>query len=181
MSQAKTRTQSNRVHIGLAISDLDAAILFYSALFDLYPSKVRPGYAKFEVREPALNLTLNVSSGPLGPRNVSEHFGIEVSGPEGVRALAARLARSGLRPREEFGVTCCYAVQDKVWVSDPDGNQWEIFVVLESEGVERSSPQSACCDAKGAGQTIQRDGEENACCARDEESQSREGARQSCC
>ena len=113
-------------HVSLNVSDIDASVAFYEQLFDVTVSKRKPGYAKFDLQAPSLNLSL--VQGPRTGINAS-HFGIQVGGSQDVQAAAQRLARAGLSTRSEEQTTCCYAVQDKVWVQDPDGNAWEVFVV----------------------------------------------------
>ncbi|HZU72495.1 MAG TPA: ArsI/CadI family heavy metal resistance metalloenzyme [Acidimicrobiales bacterium] len=117
----------SRVQLALNVSDLDSAIRFYSKLFATAPAKVRPGYANFAIAEPPLKLVLIEGGGESGTLN---HLGVEVETPELVGAAQARLAGEGLATATEDGVTCCYAVQDKVWVDSPDGTPWEIYTVL---------------------------------------------------
>ena len=126
-----------RLHISLNVRDLEESSRFYEILLGAPPAKRRPGYAKFEPAAPALNLALNqVAGSPSGESRVS-HLGLEVESRGAVREAAARLARAGLATREEEDVTCCYAVQDKVWVRDPDGNDWEVFTVTDADAGER--------------------------------------------
>ena len=133
-----------RIHLGLRVKDLEASLAFYRKMFDVAPAKVRPGYAKFEVLEPPVNLTLNASpGGPSGTGNVS-HFGVQVKDTDAVAAAQKRLEAAGLATRSEAGTTCCHAVQDKAWVIDPDGNEWEFFVVLE-DAVPDGASEAACC------------------------------------
>jgi catechol 2,3-dioxygenase-like lactoylglutathione lyase family enzyme len=131
------------------VSDVDRSIEFYRALFGIEPSKVRPGYAKFEVREPALNFTLNEGerNGELGAFN---HAGIQVASTDDVLRARARLVEAGLATFDEMDTTCCYAKQDKIWVTAPDGESWEVFVShAESDehatSVARDGDQVACC------------------------------------
>ena len=150
-------TQS-RVHIGLAVADRERSIAFYRDLFGQAPTKLRPGYAKFEVAEPPLNLTLNEcstktegSTKPPHPGTVS-HFGVQVKSGAEVKRMTERLQQAGMKTSREESVACCYAVQDKVWVSDPDGNAWEVFVVLDNEssdyapGKSEADPETTCCE-----------------------------------
>jgi catechol 2,3-dioxygenase-like lactoylglutathione lyase family enzyme len=116
-----------RVQLALNVTDLDGAVEFYSRLFGAEPAKRRPGYANFALSDPPLKLVLIEGPGGGGTLN---HLGVEVGSAEEVRAAGARLAEAGLATTEEDGVTCCYAVQDKVWVDDPDGAPWEIYTVL---------------------------------------------------
>ena len=117
----------SRVQLALNVSDLDAAVAFYSKLFATGPAKLRPGYANFAVEQPPLKLVLIEGSGPPGTLN---HLGVEVEGTDEVSAAGARLAADGLATAVEDEVSCCYAVQDKVWVDAPDGEPWEIYTVL---------------------------------------------------
>jgi catechol 2,3-dioxygenase-like lactoylglutathione lyase family enzyme len=116
-----------RVQLALNVSNLDEAVDFYSKLFGTEPAKRHPGYANFAVADPPLKLVLFEGQGTGGTLN---HLGVEVPSPEEVRQASERLARSGLITADEDGVTCCYAVQDKVWVDDPDGAPWEVYTVL---------------------------------------------------
>ena len=116
-----------RIQLALNVSDVDAAVDFYSKLFGVEPAKRRPGYANFAVDEPALKLVLIENREAPATLN---HLGVEVAGTDEVAATAARLAGEGLDTRVEDNVTCCYAVQDKVWVTDPDGAPWEVYTVL---------------------------------------------------
>lgn len=138
---------SLKPHLSLDVSDLEASLAFYTRFFGAEPAKRRPGYAKFDLREPALNLAL-VEHAPQG-RNVN-HFGIQVESSSDVAAAQARLEASGLLDRVEEGTTCCYARQDKVWAVDPDGNRWEVFVVLEDADRMRADDGSCCVDAAPA-------------------------------
>jgi catechol 2,3-dioxygenase-like lactoylglutathione lyase family enzyme len=116
-----------RVQLALNVADLDAAVNFYSKLFDTTPAKRRPGYANFAVDEPPLKLVLVEGHGAPGTLN---HLGIEVPDPAAVQTATARLGRAGLATATEDEVECCYARQDKVWVDGPDREPWEIYTVL---------------------------------------------------
>lgn len=135
----------SRIHMGLAVKNLEQSVAFYRTLLGQEPTKTRPGYAKFEVAEPPVNLSLNAYDGETGPHNAVAHFGIQVKSTEAVRAMAERLEKAGLATRTEDNVTCCYAVQNKVWATDPDGNPWEVYVVLDNEAPKHRSSQSECC------------------------------------
>lgn len=142
-----------RVHIGLGVSDIAASMAFYGTLLDMAPTKTRPGYAKFEAHNPAVNLSLNQLNGGVSAQNTGTHFGIQVKSTEEVAAAGQRLAAAGLKVRSEENVTCCYAVQDKVWVEDPDGNSWEVFVVTQAntkEYIGKREAGSACCASNTA-------------------------------
>jgi predicted enzyme related to lactoylglutathione lyase len=117
----------SRVQLALNVSDLDAAIAFYSKLFDTAPAKVRPGYANFAIAEPPLKLVLVEGQGAPGSLN---HLGVEVESTDLVASATGRLADAGLATATEDEVACCYAVQDKVWLDAPDGEPWEIYTVL---------------------------------------------------
>ena len=136
---------NTRIHIALAVKELDSAIGFYRVLFGQEPSKTRPGYAKFEVADPAVNLSLNQIGGETGPNNAVAHYGIQVKSTDAVSAMKDRVAAAGLALKVEENVSCCYAVQDKIWVADPDGNKWEVFVVLDNEGSQHMSSAGSCC------------------------------------
>ena len=117
----------SRVQLALNVSDLEAAIGFYSKLFAAEPAKVRPGYANFAISEPPLKLVLIEGHGEPGSLN---HLGVEVATPDEVSAANTRLTGEGLACATEDEVSCCFAVQDKVWVDAPDGEPWEIYTVL---------------------------------------------------
>jgi catechol 2,3-dioxygenase-like lactoylglutathione lyase family enzyme len=135
----------SRVHIALSVIDLDRSIAFYKALFSQEPTKTRPLYAKFEVPEPPLNLALNASRGPTKPNDSVAHFGIQVKSTAAVKEAGARLKEADLHFVVEDNVTCCYAVQDKIWVTDPDGNKWEVYVVLDNDAMSHASSSNDCC------------------------------------
>ena len=118
----------SRVQLALNVDDLDAAVDFYSKLFETTPAKVRPGYANFAVENPPLKLVLFEQPGKGGTIN---HLGVEVESTELVGAAQARLATQGMATATEDGVACCYARQDKVWVDGPSGEPWEIYTVLD--------------------------------------------------
>lgn len=135
----------SRIHMGLAVKDLERSVAFYSSLFGQGPTKTRPRYAKFEVAEPPVNLALNEVGGATGPINPVAHFGIQVKSTGAVGKVADRLRKTGLQTSVEDNVTCCYAVQNKVWATDPDGNKWEVYVVLDNDAAQHHSTQAACC------------------------------------
>ncbi|MEQ8789823.1 MAG: ArsI/CadI family heavy metal resistance metalloenzyme [Pirellulaceae bacterium] len=136
---------ASRIHVALAVENLKQSEAFYRALFGQESTKTRAGYAKFEVVEPPVNLSLNAFGGETGPNNPVAHFGIQVKSTAAVEAVSDRLEKSGLQTRKEENVTCCYTVQNKVWAADPDGNQWEVYVVLDDEGAYHHSSQNNCC------------------------------------
>jgi catechol 2,3-dioxygenase-like lactoylglutathione lyase family enzyme len=128
----------SRLQLALNVSDLDAAVDFYTRLFGTAPAKRRPGYANFAVADPPLKLVLFQNDSAKGRLN---HLGVEVESADEVGAAHRRLTDQGLGTATEDGVTCCYAVQDKVWVNDPDGEPWEIYTVLADAP---STPACSC-------------------------------------
>ena len=122
----------SRVQLALNVSDLDDAVAFYSKLFSTEPAKLRPGYANFAVVEPPLKLVLIEGGSAGGSLN---HLGVELEAAEDVAAAQDRLVSQGLGTATEEGVDCCYALQDKVWVDDPDGAPWEVYTVLADADV----------------------------------------------
>ncbi|WP_166906125.1 ArsI/CadI family heavy metal resistance metalloenzyme [Mycobacterium sp. DL440] len=140
----------SRAQLALNVDDLDEAITFYSKLFNATPAKVKPGYANFTIAAPPLKLVLIENPGNGGTLN---HLGVEVESSEQVHSEIARLTNAGLFTEEEIGATCCFATQDKVWVTGPAGEKWEIYTVLaDSETFGSNSPAldgtesgGACC------------------------------------
>ncbi|MEI6453331.1 MAG: ArsI/CadI family heavy metal resistance metalloenzyme [Actinomycetes bacterium] len=130
----------SRVQLALNVSNLDEAISFYSKLFDAVPAKLRPGYANFAIDEPPLKLVLMEVPESAGSLN---HLGVEVENAQLVADASQRLTGEGLSTDEEVGTTCCFALQDKVWVEDPDGARWEVYTVLD-ENPSNAAP-SVCC------------------------------------
>jgi catechol 2,3-dioxygenase-like lactoylglutathione lyase family enzyme len=127
-------------HVGINVTNLEESIVFYTKLFGQEPVKVREGYAKFLVEDPGLNFTLNLRNEVSG--NQLNHFGIQVANSEEVLYHKRRLEEAGLQTMEEMNVTCCYAVQDKFWVTDPQGNKWEYFYPKEDSATRNGE---ACC------------------------------------
>jgi len=144
----------SRVQLALNVPDLDQAIEFYSKLFATGPAKVRPGYANFAISEPPLKLVLLENDRSQGTLN---HLGVEVDSTVDVEAAQRRLSDDGLESRSEDQVTCCYAVQDKIWVDDPGGAPWEIYTVLADAPADVSSPgiagESGCVCSGASGET----------------------------
>jgi catechol 2,3-dioxygenase-like lactoylglutathione lyase family enzyme len=138
----------SRVQLALNVSDLDAAVDFYSKLFGTPPAKVHPGYANFAVADPPLKLVLieHADARGSGVAGALNHLGVEVEEPAHVAQASARLAGDGLDTLDQQATTCCYAVQDKVWVEDPDATPWEIYTVLADVGVETGlAGDGTCC------------------------------------
>ncbi|NKB80585.1 MAG: glyoxalase/bleomycin resistance/dioxygenase family protein [Nitrospirales bacterium] len=136
---------SSRVHIALAVMDLERSRTFYETLLGVPPTKERPGYVKFEPQNPSVNLTLNEVDETNNTRQPTMHYGVQVKTPQAVQEAITRFSEAGLKTLVEKNTTCCYAVQDKVWVADPEGNQWEIFVVLEADADFQKDNGSSCC------------------------------------
>ncbi|NJK52014.1 MAG: glyoxalase/bleomycin resistance/extradiol dioxygenase family protein [Leptolyngbyaceae cyanobacterium SU_3_3] len=135
----------SRVQLALNVSDIDAAVDFYSKLFATEPAKRRPGYANFAIAEPPLKLVLFENSGAAGQLN---HLGIELESSEQVAQVSDRLQQADLSVTSQTQSTCCYAMQDKVWVKAPDSADWEVYVVLEDSatfGVPQNTESPVCC------------------------------------
>ena len=146
MSDRKDSRMS-RVQLALRVADLEAAVDFYSRLFGALPAKRRPGYANFAIDEPALKLVLIESEGGGGTLN---HLGVEVESSDKVGEATRRLADQGLTTAEEDNGSCCYALQDKVWVNDPDGAPWEVYTVLADAPQMNREPSACCTPGSGA-------------------------------
>ncbi len=143
----------SRVQLALNVDDVDAAVAFYSRLFSAEPAKRRPGYANFALSDPALKLVLIENPGRGGSVN---HLGVEVASSAEVIEATRRLGEAGLPTEVEDGTTCCYAVQDKVWVTGPGGERWEVYTVLadagpELEGMTHTQDGTAATAASGGG------------------------------
>jgi lactoylglutathione lyase len=142
----------SRVQLALNVDDLDQAITFYSKLFNTEPNKVKDGYANFAVVQPPLKLVLLENPGMGGSIN---HLGVEVDSSTDVHSEIARLSEEGLFTDEEIGTTCCFATQDKVWVTGPAGEKWEVYTVLADSETFGSSPghldsrsEGVCCGSQ---------------------------------
>jgi catechol 2,3-dioxygenase-like lactoylglutathione lyase family enzyme len=134
-------------HISLNVSNIDASVAFYEKAFGVSAYKRRPGYAKFDLTSPLLNLSM--VEAPRTGVNAS-HFGIQVASTDDVNEAKSRFEAAALKTVTEEDTACCYAVQDKVWIEDPDGNSWEVFVVKADADVMQSKPEpasatTACC------------------------------------
>lgn len=128
-----------KAHLALNVKSVEKSMEFYRKMLGLEPVKVRRGYAKFDVQNPPLNLTLNEVH--FNERGALSHLGIQLSSTEDVLAMRRTWAERGLTTLDEMQTNCCYALQDKTWVHDPDGNEWEAFVVLE----DNLSETTTCC------------------------------------
>ncbi|XVQ06538.1 ArsI/CadI family heavy metal resistance metalloenzyme [Spirillospora sp. CA-255316] len=151
----------SRVQLALRVSDLEGSIAFYSKLFGVEPAKLRPGYANFAVTQPPLKLVLIEGEGDEPTR--LDHLGVEVEDTAQVHDATQRLTDAGLATFEENDTSCCYALQDKVWVTGPGNEPWEVYVVKADADTLAKAEESACC---AAGQAV--DGEAaatgSACC-----------------
>ncbi|MBB2992846.1 lactoylglutathione lyase [Mycolicibacterium iranicum] len=127
----------SRVQLALNVDDLDEAIAFYRKLFGVEPAKVKPGYANFAVADPPLKLVLLENPGSGGTLN---HLGVEVGSSDVVRSEIERLTEQGMFTEEEIGATCCFATQDKVWVTGPGSEKWEIYTVLADSDTFGTTP-----------------------------------------
>ncbi|EEM83126.1 ArsI/CadI family heavy metal resistance metalloenzyme [Bacillus thuringiensis] len=142
------------VHVGINVTDLEKSIEFYEKVFGESPVKVKMDYAKFLLETPGLNFTLNVRDEVKG--NQVNHFGFQVDTAEEIMLHKERLEKEGFFARDEMDTTCCYAVQDKFWVTDPDGNEWEFFYTKAQSDVHKIE-ESSCCTTSNVV-------EQNSCC-----------------
>jgi catechol 2,3-dioxygenase-like lactoylglutathione lyase family enzyme len=153
--------RGGRVQLALNVSDLEASVAFYSAMFGVEPHKRRPGYANFAVAEPPLKLVLiETSEGTRGTGTAGalNHLGVEVASTADVAAARERFTAAGLAAFDENDTTCCYALQDKVWVHDPAGAPWEVYTVKDDDpaGARPATASleilgdGACCTSDGA-------------------------------
>ncbi|MBF8190254.1 VOC family protein [Nonomuraea sp. K274] len=138
----------SRVQLALRVADLESSITFYSKLFGTEPAKLRPGYANFAIAEPPLKLVL--IEGEEGEDTRMDHLGVEVEDTAQVTAATQRLKDAGLATFEENDTSCCYAVQDKVWVHGPGAEPWEVYVVKADADTLTKQAGSVCCATAGA-------------------------------
>ena len=169
--------QALKAHVALNVKDVESSLAFYRKLLGIGPSKVRRGYAKFDVQNPPLNLTLNQHA--FNERGALSHLGIQVASTNDVLTVRENWIQAGLLTRDEMQTSCCYALQDKTWVRDPDGNEWEVFVVLENnlaetapcecgtrleETATQTESAAACCVPTPIGVTNASAVKEAGCC-----------------
>ena len=179
---SENHVQALKAHLALNVHSLDHSIEFYKKMLGIEPSKVRSGYAKFDVQNPPLNLTLNECN--FADRGALSHLGIQVASTSDVLAFREKWAEAGLITRDEMQTSCCYALQDKTWVRDPDGNEWEVFVVLEDSLAETepcecgdkvsdttsttragaAAETGSCCTSASVGVTHESSAKEARCC-----------------
>lgn len=142
-----------RIHLALGVADLAKSLAFYRALLGVEPTKEKPGYAKLESAAPSINLALNETKN-LTEIRTPMHFGVEVDSTEKVAAAHDRMRAAGFETENEEGVTCCFAVQDKVWIEDPDGHRWEVYVRHADADVHSlpstKTADAACCEGATA-------------------------------
>src|SRR6185312_1434037 len=136
-----------KAHLAIHVRNVHQSIEFYRKMFGIEPSKVRKGYAKFDVQNPPLNFTLNEAK--FSDTGALSHLGIQLSSTADVLAMRQKWADAGLFTRDEMQTDCCYATQDKTWVRDPDGDEWEAFVVLKDNLPEKAVEESTACCAPG--------------------------------
>ena len=156
-NKSKETVVALKAHLALNVVNVERSIEFYRKMLGIEPSKVRRGYAKFDVQNPPLNLTLN--EGMVNDRGALSHLGIQVASTDDVLATRQRWSDAGLITRDEMQTNCCYATQDKTWVRDPDGNEWEVFVVL-ADNLSETDP-CAC----GGQITVAHTQQTASCCA----------------
>jgi len=137
-----------KLHVSLDVKNVEESVRFYSALFDAPPTKLKPGYAKFDLDQPAINLTLQEAT-HCCLQGLS-HMGLRVDSTDQVLAAKQRLNAAGIKTMDEMNTTCCHAVQDKIWLTDPTGYRWEVYVFKgDAEQPDASHAQpavaSACC------------------------------------
>ncbi|HEX7150736.1 MAG TPA: ArsI/CadI family heavy metal resistance metalloenzyme [Thermoanaerobaculia bacterium] len=140
-------TNVMKPHVSLNVRNLEASLSFYEKMLGMKPTKVRPGYAKFDVQNPPLNFAMNEVPALEGNTSLS-HLGLQVASTDDVMAIRQQWLDAGLLTRDEMETECCYAKQDKAWVHDPDGNEWEVFTVLGDSEVMASAPEG-CCTTEG--------------------------------
>ena len=145
----------SRIQLALNVADLDEAIEFYSKFFKSEPAKVRQGYANFAIEEPPLKLVLIEGEGTPGSIN---HLGVEVFSTDEVTQAGTYLSSVGLETHREEATTCCFAVQDKVWVDGVDGSPWEIYTVLGDSTTAKDVGGNPCCASSSASKAT------TACC-----------------
>jgi hypothetical protein len=161
----------SRVQLALNVDNLAEGVAFYSKLFNTQPAKLKEGYANFAVAEPPLKLVLIEKPGHGGTIN---HLGVEVESSEQVHAEIGRLAGEGMFTEEEIGTTCCFATQDKVWVTGPGGEKWEVYTVLADSDTFGTSPELLAGDPSGGCSC-------DACDSPEQQSDDKTDATASCC
>lgn len=141
-----------KAHVSINVRNVEKSIAFYEKMLGIEPAKVRRGYAKFDVATPPLNLALNEVPA-LRDAGALSHLGIQVASTDDVLTMRQKWIEAGLITRDEMKTDCCYATQDKTWVHDPDGNEWEVFVVLQDNLPETAEAAGCCTTAGGCATT----------------------------
>lgn len=147
VSQADSAVQfptASRIHLSMFVNDLTETVAFYEVFFGQPPTKLRPDYAKFEVEEPPLNIAFSQDRKPVRGVGPVNHMGVQVKSSELILAARDRFRAAGFEVDEEIATACCYAVQTKIWVGDPDGNRWEWFVTTQAEAEEGCGADCPC-------------------------------------
>jgi catechol 2,3-dioxygenase-like lactoylglutathione lyase family enzyme len=137
-----------RPHLSLDVRNVPASVAFYEKVFGVAPQKQTEDYAKFDLAAPALNFSLVSATGRISRVN---HLGIEVESPDQIAAWKQRLQQHGILEKVEEDIACCFARQDKLWFTDPDGNAWEVFTVHEQLAVTGPLARTGCCVPKHSG------------------------------
>ncbi|MEZ4752082.1 MAG: ArsI/CadI family heavy metal resistance metalloenzyme [Bdellovibrionota bacterium] len=129
-----------RTHVSIDVENVSKSVEFYEKVFGAAPQKQTADYAKFDLADPSLNFSMQKrENGSISKVN---HFGIEVESEAAVREWEQKLSAAGIQSSAEDKTDCCYALQDKIWFSDPDGNAWEVFVVHAQLGTEDRSKKT---------------------------------------
>src|SRR5215217_3393497 len=174
MQNENKTVQALKAHLALNVKDVTTSLEFYRKLLGIEPSKLRTGYAKFDVQNPPLNLTLNQHD--FSERGALSHLGIQVASTDDVFTIREQWIAAGLLTRDEMQTSCCYALQDKAWVRDPDGNEWEVFVVLQDNLAETApcecgtkvldvpTESTSCCTTAPVGVTRESSSAQAPCC-----------------
>ncbi len=131
-----------KTHLSINVGSVEKSIEFYKKMFGVEPFKVRADYAKFDIADPPLNFTMNENA--VEPGGALSHLGLQVESTDEVLAMGKRWRENGLLTLDEMQTDCCYALQDKIWVQDPDGNRWEVFAVLENTEPKENAAASCC-------------------------------------
>lgn len=142
-----------KTHLSIYVSDVENSIDFYKKMFGVEPVKVRPGYAKFDIADPPLNFTM--SQGTFETGGSLSHLGLQVETTAEVLAIGNRWQENGLTTLNQLKTDCCHALQDKIWVRDPDENRWEVFVVLENTEPKENAA-AGCCGSQAETVSISR-------------------------
>jgi len=163
-------------HVSLNVSNIEASVAFYEKVFGVTVTKRRPGYAKFDLQQPSLNLSM--VQAPRTGLNAS-HFGVQVASSEDVAAAWTRFKQAGFKTKTEENTSCCYALQDKVWVEDPDGNEWEVFVVKGDTDQMSCDPTNGSCVPQATAEPTAKAG--SGCCGPEAKAEAKPKASGGCC